>query len=166
MSVINKMLQDLEQRQQPDLAVSKQKQAPQQGNGRTSYYVGFALLAGLMLIGVLLFSFSRPHQQSSGAQVQQTATIDQGASGEQLQPVVSFSQQNEVDDAGPTLLMGDERRVHRVRAHRCCAKSHISCHSGHCSGPGLVVLSPRPATDGSSDSGDHCAHYIPLGKLP
>ncbi|MAD77554.1 MAG: hypothetical protein CML20_22765 [Rheinheimera sp.] len=100
MSVINKMLQDLEQRQQPDLAVSEQKQAPRQGSGRTRYYFGFALLAGLMLIGVLLFSFSRPHQQSSGAQVQQTATIDQGASGDQLQPLANISQPTEMDEAG------------------------------------------------------------------
>lgn len=103
MSVINKMLQDLEQRQQQEISVTKQSQAPRQGNGHTSYYVGFALLAGLMLIGIFLFSPS--HWQGNDTQRPQAVADDLGVSGDQVQPVANVSQQTEVGYAVPASIM-------------------------------------------------------------
>ena len=56
MSVINKMLQDLEQRQQPQVTASNRQYPPQPGRGSKTVYIWLVLLLVFIMLSVLWFS--------------------------------------------------------------------------------------------------------------
>ncbi|WP_019677297.1 hypothetical protein [Arsukibacterium perlucidum] len=99
MSVINKMLQDLEQRQQPQVTASNRQYPPQPGRGSKTVYIWLVLLLVFIMLSVLWFS-QRAQPQAVFADSNGKVTA---ATSEQVK--VNIEQSLLTDSAEPATIM-------------------------------------------------------------
>jgi MSHA biogenesis protein MshN len=101
MSVINKMLQDLEQRQPAQTTASNSSKVPAPDSSRSQIHIWMVLLVLLVLLGGFWFSKNQPLQTEPVSAVNPAAA----ASAEPRRPVIEQGEQHSTGQAEPAAIM-------------------------------------------------------------